>query len=162
MRNLILLEQDYKELKDDIRELKNKIDDCEIKLGLSSASFDEIIKSPTRQNTSDIILNKYVSYKIKLNLKQQKLDQIHNTINFYYELYKHSNNEDEMIYIEKKVKNYSNAKISVLHGGITKTSINNKVNLVYKKYSNLLKLEVEEQNLLNEATKIVINELRAK
>lgn len=162
MKNLILLEQDYKEVEQDIIDLNNKIIELEPKLGLSSTTFEEIISSTTKTNTSDILLEKYISLKIKYNLKLQKKEKILNQINFYYELYKKSQNEDEMIYIEKKIKKYSNAKISVLHGGMGNSTIYFKLEEVTKKYEELLQKELQEQQLIKNATSQVLKELRTK
>lgn len=162
MKNLILLEQDYKEVEQDIIDLKKKILELEPKLGLSSSTFEEIISSTTKTNTFDILLEKYISLKIKYNLKLQKKEKILNQINFYYELYKKSQNEDEMIYIEKKIKKYSNAKISVLHGGMGNSTIYFKLEEVTKKYEELLQKELQEQQLIKNATSQVLKELRTK
>lgn len=162
MKNLILLEQDYKEVEQDIIDLKKKILELEPKLGLSSSTFEEIISSTTKTNTFDILLEKYISLKIKYNLKLQKKEKILNQINFYYELYKKSQNEDEMIYIEKKIKKYSNAKISVLHGGMGNSTIYFKLEEVTKKYEELLQKELQEQQLIKKATSQVLKELRTK
>lgn len=162
MKNLILLEQDYKEVEQDIIDLNKKIIELEPKLGLSSTTFEEMISSTTKTNTSDILLEKYISLKIKYNLKLQKKEKILNQINFYYELYKKSQNEDEMIYIEKKIKKYSNAKISVLHGGMGNSTIYFKLEEVTKKYEELLQKELQEQQLIKNATSQVLKELRTK
>lgn len=162
MKNLILLEQDYKEVEQDIMNLRKRIIELESKLGLSSSTFEEEISSTTRNNTSDILLEKYISLKIKYNLKLQKKEKILNQINFYYELYKKSQNEDEMIYIEKKIKKYSNAKISVLHGGMGNSTIYFKLEEVTKKYEELLQKELQEQQLIKNATSQVLKELRTK
>lgn len=161
MRNLILLEQDYKEIEDDISELYDRIIELEIKLGLSSTSIKEITFSSTRQNQNDILLEKYISLKIKYDLKKKQQQKIKNTINFYYDLYKNAHNENEMIFIEKNMKKYSIAKISVLHGGMPFRTIYNKLNDVYNKYSNLLQSEKEEQEMIQLATNTIINELKA-
>lgn len=162
MRNLILLEQDYKELEEEILNLSERIMNLETRLGLSSVGFDEMISSPTRQNKSDELLAKYISLKIQHKVKLEKKVQIQDQINFYYELYKKSKNEDEMIYIEKNIKRYSNAKISVLHGGMATSTIYFKLEEVTKKYKELLKIDLQEQQLIKNATSIVLKELRAK
>lgn len=162
MRNLILLEQDYKEVEEDIINLSKKIIELETKLGLSSASLDEMISSPTRQNTSDVLLEKYITLKIKHDLKLEKKTKIKNQINFYYELYKKSKNEDEMIYIEKKIKKYSINKISVLHYGISRATIYRIIDEVKSKYTELLTKDLQEQQLIRNATSQILKELRAK
>lgn len=161
MKNLVLLEQDYKEVEKEVIDLSDVILKYETKLGVGSSGFNETISSPTRTNTTDIILSKYISAKIKHNVKIKKKERLNNQINFYYELYKQSNNEDEMIYIEKKIKKYSNAKISTLHSGIDKRTINRKVRKIEEKYFLLEKNKEEEQRLVEEATEVVLKELRA-
>ncbi len=161
MKNLVLLEQDYKEEEKDILKLSDEILECETKLGVGSSGFSEIISSPTRKNTTDIILSKYISAKIKHDVKIKKMERLKNQINFYYELYKQSNNEDEMIYIEKKIKKYSNAKVSVLHGGIDTSTINRKVKKVEEKYGGLIQKDTEEKQLIESAIETTLKELRA-
>lgn len=161
MKNLVLLEQDYKEVEKDILELSDDILKYETKLGVGSPGFNDMIKSSTRVNSTDIILTKYVSAKIKHDVKTKKKEKLKNQINFYYELYKQSNNEDEMIYIEKRIKKYSNAKISALHNGIDRTTIYRKVKEVSEKYCEKLKKEREENELIESATEVVLKELRA-
>lgn len=147
MKNLLLLEQDYKEVLSDIENLEQKIENLESKIGVSSKPISDIMVDSSISTDADSLLLSYIEYKIKLDLKKKRKIQLDDQINFYYELYKQSSNENEMIYIEKMIKHYSNAKISMLHNGITKTTINRKIELVKKHYLKNLNLEksIEEE-----------------
>lgn len=160
MRNLVLLEQDYKELEKDIVKLSDEILNLETRLGLSSAKLKEIIVSQTNMNNTDDLLLKYIQKKTTHNLKVEKLNKTKNIINFYYELYKQSNNEDEMIFIEKNIKKYSNAKISVLHGGIDRTTIYRRVQEVTKKYNKLLDQNELDKQEIKIQSQLVLDELK--
>ena len=155
MKNLLLLEQDYKEVLSDIENLEQKIENLESKIGVSSKPFSDIKVDTSISPDADSLLLSYIEYKIKLDLKKKRKIQLDDQINFYYELYKQSSNENEMIYIEKMIKHYSNAKISVLHNGIAKATINRKIDLVKKHYLKNLNCEqsIEEEIHLS-ATKV--------
>ena len=155
MKNLLLLEQDYKEVLSDIEDLEQKIENLEIKIGVSAKPFSDIKVDTSISPDADSLLLSYIEYKIKLDLKKKRKIQLDDQINFYYELYKQSSNENEMIYIEKMIKHYSNAKISVLHNGIAKATINRKIDLVKKHYLKNLNFEksIEEEIRLS-ATKV--------
>lgn len=157
MRNLILLEQDIKDLELGIKELKKEINSILIKVPPST--IKEILISSSNINDDSILL-KYVCLKTDLAVKEKLLVDLKNTINFYYILYKKSKNEDEMIFIEKRIRKYSNAKISVLHGGISRSTIHRKVLKVEKEMRKLFQKEKEIKDLIFDSATEVLEELK--
>lgn len=132
--NLVSLIIDYYNLKEDLVNLSNSLINLETKLGVKGMQFGDGIHSPVREDTTSSLMVKYLQTTIDYEQKYCRLRKLQDKIMNLYNLYKNSNNLDELIYIEKKFKHYPDAKISMLHNGIGRTSIYRKINNISNKY----------------------------
>lgn len=115
-------EKDIKEA--DKRSLKNKIYGLKLKLGLHATDFNDDKVLSHVKNKELAVLGQIEEMEKDLMDIERELKEIDDDVNSLYQIFKKYKDEDQQIYIEKKLYKWSNAKISVEHGGISKRQIN--------------------------------------
>ena len=83
-----------------------------------------MIQSSPRPNTMIDTISEIDFAERELKLVEKELEVIDVNINKLYQVLNEYNDRDQQIYIEKKLWNWSNARISTKHEGISKWTIN--------------------------------------
>lgn len=123
--DIFSLEKERKILEAKITSKKERIELERSKLGNKAIDYSKPVvqSSPCKDPMLEIFariseMEKDVDYLItELEQNRKEIDRLYNIFKEYKE-------RDKQIYIEKKLYKWSNAKISLRHGGITKRQIN--------------------------------------
>lgn len=90
-----------------------------------------IVDGNPPRKTIDDVMHQILEMEKNINHCKEELDILQAEINEKVEIYKKYNDRDKMIYIDKKLKGYSNAKISYRHK-ISKRQINRIIKKIEK------------------------------
>lgn len=137
MNDLFELEKE-KALKDaKISSLKRRIELLEIKQEPGGVDYSKERVQSSHLNDSQLeIIAKIVEMEKDIAFIQKELEVVNKDINEQYQIFKKFNDEEQQIYIEKRIFKWSNAKISVKHNGISKRQINRVISKIKR---NLIK-----------------------
>ena len=103
----------------------NNINLLREKLGIKATDYSSVkVKTMPKKNKELVVFAKIEEMEKDLYYIDKEIEQINNDINALYQIFKKYNDEEQQIYTEKKLYKWSNAKISVNHGGISKSQIN--------------------------------------
>lgn len=135
MKILFDLKRD-KALKEiEINSKKRRVEERRTALEPGAIDYSKTVVQSTPSNGRQLDAIAFiVEMERDIEYAQRELDNINKDINDIYNAMKNLNDEDSQIYIEKTIYNWSNAKISVKHGGISKWTINRKIKEIEKSY----------------------------
>ena len=135
--DLYELEKEQKILELRIVSKKERITLERSRLGSKAIDYSKpSVQSSPRKDPMLDILSKISEMEDDVTYCEAKLEQNFKEIDRLYQIFKECNDRDKQIYVEKKLYNWCNAKISVNHGGISKSQINKIIKKINNKMCN--------------------------
>lgn len=130
--DLFELIEEIDSTKSDIQYYNEEKERLEIKVGVKATDYSkEPIKGGSGNSREDALLQ-LTQMEINLEDAIKKLDNLTRQADRKYSIFKNHKDEEKQIYIEKKLKKWSNAKISARHGGLGRTQIWNIIKKIEK------------------------------
>lgn len=122
--NIFELEKEQKILNAEITSKKERIELERSRLGNKAIDYSKpsVQSSPQTDSTLNVIA-KISETEQDIEYCQSKLKQNEKEVDRLYNIFKEYKERDKQIYIEKKLYNWSNEKISIKHNGIGKSQI---------------------------------------
>lgn len=106
------------------------------RLDISATDYQKPVVQASHERNAELdIFHKISKLEKDVKFLDSEIIVVDRSINRLYEIFKEYRDEDKQIYIEKKLYKWSNAKISVKHGGISKRYINKIVQKVSGNFS---------------------------
>ena len=130
--DLFELIEEIDSTKSDIQYYRDEKERLEIQVGLKATDYSkEYIKGGSTNSREDALL-KLAQMSEDLDNAIKKLDNLTRQADRKYNIFRNHNDEEKQIFIEKKLKKWSNAKISVKHNGLSRWQINRIIKKVEK------------------------------
>ena len=121
--DLFELIEEIDSTKSDIQYYNDEKERLETKVGVKATDYSkEPVKGGSGNSREDALLQ---LAQMEMNIEDaiQKLDNLTRQADRKYSIFKNHKDEEKQIYIEKKLKRWSNAKISTKHGGLGTSTI---------------------------------------
>lgn len=123
--DLYELEKEKKIIESKIQSKKERIEIERSKLEVGATDYSKVmVQSSHKKDTMTDVIAVIVEMEKDIEYLETRLKQNEKEVNRLYNIYSQYKERDKQIYLEKKLLGWSNAKISVKHGGITKQYIN--------------------------------------
>lgn len=120
---LFELIEEIENTKSDIQYFSDEKERLEIRAGIKATDYSKERTTGGSSNSREDTLLKLSQMSMDLDDATKKLDNLSKLADRKYNVFRNSNDYEKQIYIEKKLKKWSNAKISAKHNGISKSSI---------------------------------------
>lgn len=130
--DLIKLNERKEELESDIKSYRRSI--AKQRKSLEPSAVDttkEIVSGNPPRRTIDDVMYTIVEMEKSISKCKEELDELFQEIQEKETIYKKYNNRDKLIYLDKKLKGYSNAKLSYIYG-LSKRHINRIIKKIEK------------------------------
>ena len=130
--DLIKLKEKKEELESDIKSCRRSIKRQRMSLEPSATDISkEIVSGNPPRKTIDDAMYQILEMEKMIKKCREELDEIYQEINDKETIYNKYNDRDKKIYIDKKLRGYSNAKMTYKYG-LSKRSINRIVKKIEK------------------------------
>ena len=130
--DLIKLKERKEELESDIKSYRRSI--AKQRKSLEPSAVDttkEMVSGNPPRKTIDDVMHTIIEMEKSISKCKEELNELYQEIKEKEAIYIKYNNRDKMIYIDKKFKGYSNAKLSYIYG-IGKRRINKIIEKIEK------------------------------
>lgn len=130
---LFELIEEIENTKSDIQYFSDEKERLEIRAGLKATDYSKERTTGGSSNSREEVLLKLSQISMDLDDTTKKLDNLSKLADRKYNVFRNLNDYENQIYMEKKLKKWSNAKISAKHNGISRWSINRIIKKIEKK-----------------------------
>lgn len=130
------LEKEQKILEMRIFSKKERIELERSRLGSKAIDYNKpSVQSSLHKDSMLDVFAKISEMEDDIEYCTAKLQQNRKEVDRLYQIFKEYKERDKLIYVEKKLYKWSNDKISVQHGGITKRQINKIMKKIEKSFN---------------------------